>query len=236
MRKLLLSSAICILFAMQASSQRMVLPSTKVVAGYRPPANLYSPVVPGQGYVNGGDVQEQFMQGQWTIGSVKFKNGQKRENVWLVFNVQENKVYFRENNMTMEFVYPVEEFIIGVVIGADTIGVLYRSNYPAAGVHNDETFYEVMVDGKVQLLRCKAKSVGLYKDVSTPEPKRVTEKEQFFAFLPNGKIVKLKKNKEDILSALPEYADRINKIVRDKGLRLKTDEGLAELFGWLNES
>src|SRR5687767_4639463 len=57
--------------------QRMELPVVKVNSyGYSLPQNFYSPNNVGNNY-GGADVQNQFKNGQWTRGRVKFQNGQE---------------------------------------------------------------------------------------------------------------------------------------------------------------
>jgi hypothetical protein len=232
MRKFLLL-LLPVLACIQAHSQRITLPAIKSGGGGSMPSNFYAPNQVGN-TINDIDMQGQFARGEWTRGNVKFKNGQEGKNLLLLFDVHNNKLYFKENNMTMEFLNPVYEFEIGLLIGRDTSNVLYRSSYPAVNNNTDETFYEVVVDANIQLLWCRAKNVKMYKDVSQPEERRNTEKEQWYVHLPEGKMVKIKRDKDDIIKALPEYADRINLIIKQKGLRVKDAEDFVQLFAHLN--
>lgn len=231
MRKLLLLLFVAALAYTKVSAQRMTIPT---VGKGSMPTNMYAPNQVGN-TVNEVDLQSQYAQGQWTRGNVKFKNGQEAKNMLLLFDVHANKLYFLQDKTTMEFVYPVYEFEIGLLLNQDTVMVHYRSSYPAINNNNDETFYEIVVDGsKMQLLWCRAKTIQMYKDGSEPEHRRNTEKDQWFVYLPEGKMVKIKKDKNDIMKALPEYAEQINLIVREKSLRLKEPDHLIELFARLN--
>ena len=130
----------------------------------------------------------------------------------------------------------MREFYIGLIVGQDTATAHYRCAYPAVNANTPETFYEVVVDANIQLLWCRAKSTQLYKDASAPEQRRNTEKEQWYVYLPEGegKMVKIKKDKNSVMAALPQYADRIETIIKDKGLRLKEPEDFIRLFALLN--
>jgi len=234
MRKHLLLGIVTVLAFMEASSQRMSVPTVRTGSGAYLPANYYAPNQVGN-TVNPVDIQGQFTRGEWTKGDVKFKNGQEMKNQLLLFDVHSNKLYFQQNGTTMEFVYPVYEFQIGLLVGPDTAKVHYRCSYPAVNNNTDETFYEIVVDGsKMQLLWCRAKNVNMYKDTDQPEQRRNTEKEQWYVYLPEGKMVKVKKDKNEVLKALPEYADQINQIVKEKSLRLKETEDFIALFASLN--
>jgi hypothetical protein len=233
MRKLLLLLLIPALACTQAYSQRITMPVIKTGGGAREPANFYSPNAVGNTMYD-ADIQGQFARGEWTSGNVKFRNGQEGKGMLLLFDVHNNKLYFKQDKMTMEFLNPVYEFEIGLVVGLDTAKVLYRSSYPAVNYNTNETFYEVVVDANIQLLWCRAKNVNMYKDASQPEGRRNTEKEQWYVHLPEGKMVKIKKDRNDIIKALPEYADRINQIIKEKGLRVKDSEDFVQLFAHLN--
>lgn len=215
----------------QSVAQRMTIPNMK--AGSMP-TNMYAPNQVGN-TVNEVDIQQQFNRGAWTRGNVKFRNGQEARNILLVFDVYSNKLYFLEGKTTMEFMYPVYEFEIGLLVGQDTAMVRYRSAYPAVNSNTDETFYEIVVDGsKMQLLWCRAKSVKMYRDESAPEERRSTEKDQWYVYLPEGKMIKIKKDKNDIKKALPDHAEHIETIVRGKNLRLREPDDFITLFATLN--
>ena len=216
-----------------AQAYAQIAPATMSANAYRPPVTIFGPNSPHMRFIEKADIQQQFMRRDWTPGNVLFRNGMSANNVLLLFDVHSNKLYFRQGDQAMEFLNPVQEFLIGLIVEKDTAGVVYRVLYPAVNTNTDETFYEVLVDGKVQLLRCRAKNVNLYKDQSQPEPKRHTEKEQLYVYV-DGKMIKIKKDKDDILEALPKLADRINKITSEQRLKLKTDEGLLRLFRELN--
>jgi len=234
MRKLLLLVTLSALSLAHTYSQRITLPQVKEGSGARLPANFYAPNGVGSN-MNPIDIQGQFERGEWTRGNVKFRNGQEVKDVMLLFDVHNNKLYFKDGSTTMEFVNPVYEFEIGLLMGEDTAKVLYRSSYPAVNFNTTETFYEIVVDGNtMQLLWCRSKAVNLYKDKNQPEQRRNTEKEQWYVHLPEGKMVKIKKDKQDILNALPQYADRISLIIKEKGLKMKDPDDFIQLFASLN--
>lgn len=113
---------------------------------------------------------------------------------------------------------------------------LFRNDYPAIERNSVNTFYEVLVDGQFQLLKCRAKSVYLHKDTEAAEEERVPSKELLYIYTPNKKILLIKKNKSQIISQLPDYAANIENIVRTKRLKLKNEAALKELVVELNRT
>lgn len=181
------------------------------------------------------DVQRNFLYQTWRTGTVSFRGMAYRVQAPLIFDVYSNKLYFLKDSVIMEFSQPVKEFTIAVAAKKDTLELLYRSAYPAIHKNTDETFYEVLVDGKFQLLRCKAKTIGLYKDKEVPEDERDYSKELLYAYLPDGKMILVKKDKEYMLKEMPDYAEAIQRICAAEKLKLKNETQLKELFVGLNK-
>lgn len=180
-------------------------------------------------------VQTRFINQEWTAGTVSFKNLSEKISVPLLFDVFSNKLYFNQDNTFMEFTNPVLEFTLILKTKEETNNITFRNSYPAVDKNNDETFYEVMAEGKFQLLKCKAKSIYLIKEQNLPEEQRSYHREVYYAYTPAGKMVNIKKNKEDILKQLPEYANNIQTVLDSKKIKIKNDQSLKQLFQYLNE-
>ena len=178
-------------------------------------------------------VQSLFIEQVWSPGQVKFKTNTVLS-LPLIFDVYSNKLYFLQHNQIMEFAEPVTEFSMKLLKKSDTVTVAYRNNYPAVDKNTQETFYEILVDGDYQLLRCKAKTIHLYKDEEVPEEKRDYSKELFYALLPGNKMVQLKKDKEFVLKQMPGQAETIKTLAAEHKLKLKNEAQLVELFQLLN--
>jgi hypothetical protein len=181
------------------------------------------------------DVQQNFVNQIWRTGTVLFRSTLSRVTVPLIFDVYNNRLYFLRDSLIMEFTQPIKEFTIPVLTKKDTVDLLFRSGYPEIEKNTDGIFYQVIIDGNFQLLKCMAKTIGLYKDREIPEERRNRAKELWYAFLPNGKMVLLKTDKDYILKEMPEYADAIQKICADEKLKLKNEEQLQRLFIELNK-
>jgi hypothetical protein len=181
------------------------------------------------------DVQRNFFQQNWRTGTVSFRNTPDKAVVPLLFDVYSNRLYFLSGNSILEFANPVKEFLIPVVAKQDTLQLLYRNGYPAIHKNIAETFYEVLVDGKFQLLRCKAKTIALYKDKDVPEEERDYSKELLYALLPGEKIILVKKDKDYLLKEMPEHAGQIEQICVEEKLKLKNEAQLKTLFVALNK-
>ncbi len=180
------------------------------------------------------NVQSKFLRQEWSPGMVLLKDGKVLQ-LPLLFDIYGNKLYFLQDKDIMEFMQSVYEFTITLVKKNDSIVTKFRSFYPPVDKNTNETFYEVLVDGKFQLLRCKAKTIYLYKEQNIPEEERRYSKEILYAVLPDGKMLQIRKDKDYILAQMPDYGSRIQTIVSAHKLKLKNEEGLVQLFEYLNQ-
>ncbi|NII27148.1 hypothetical protein HB364_18820 [Pseudoflavitalea sp. X16] len=179
-------------------------------------------------------VRTKFLNQEWTPAVVTFKNGAPAMKVPVLFDEFAEKAYYQEGTTTMEFNHPIASISMLLLIKGDTAYVTFRNSYPPVHKNTGETFYEVLVDGKFQLLSCKAKTIGLYKE-DVPEDQRKDQiKEMIYAFFPDGQMVEIKKDK-DYLYTLPKYGEVIKSMAASKKLKLKNDKALKELFQYLNE-
>jgi|GEM_PF-1115466 len=179
-------------------------------------------------------VRAKFLNQEWSVGIVAFKNAAPTMNVPLIFDEFGEKLYYLQGNTTMEFNNPIASFKMLLVIKGDSTFVTFRNGFPPIHKNTGETFYQVMVDGKFQLLKCKAKTIALYKDEVPEEQRKEDIKELMYALLPDGQIVIIKKDK-DYLYTLPKYGDAIKNIAESKKLKLKNEKSIVELFEYLNE-
>lgn len=171
----------------------------------------------------------------WINGWVRVNKNRIFKDVSLRFDAYNNKLYFKTDSTEFEFVLPVNEFCIPYKEDAPRDSSLFRNGYPAIDKNTEETFYEVLVDGKFQLLNFISKVIESYSSYNTPATKRFVNVYQSYAMLPNGSIVKLKYGADKILSAMPAYADAIKNIADKNKLKLKNEEQVVQLFKLLNQ-
>jgi hypothetical protein len=180
------------------------------------------------------DLQKMFLEQQWLPGIVSFKGGRPAMSVPLIIDLHNNALYYLQGSVIMEFVDTVSQFMIRVPSKKDSILMKFKCQLPAIQSNNAETFYEVLVDGKIKLLKCKAKTITLFKDNTIPEEKRQELKQLYFAELPGNKLVVLPDDAEGIKERLPEYSTKIADVLKSGHIKLKNENKLAELFVGLN--
>jgi len=182
------------------------------------------------------DLQKMFLEQQWMPGVVSFKSGRPAMSVPIILDLHNNTLYYLQGAVIMEFVDTISQFMILVPSKKDSILMKFKCLMPTIQANGPETFYEVLVDGEVKLLKCRAKSIHLFKDKNLPEEKREDMKQLYFAELPGNKIVMLPMDADAIKERLPEYSTAIGEILKHDHIKLKNENKLAELFVHLNNT
>lgn len=180
------------------------------------------------------NIQEFFTNQTWMPGVVMFKSGRPNMQVPLIFDQHNNMLYYQQGHVIMEFVDTVSAFMMKVPYKSDSIFLHFKAGFPPIQTNTDATFYEVLVDGKFSLLKCKSKSVLLFKDRDIPEEQRENIKQLYFALLPDGKMHLIMMDMDRIKTELPQYATRIAEIQKKEKIKLKNEAKLKQLFVELN--
>lgn len=184
---------------------------------------------------DGTDLQKKFIKQEWTDGIVKFRSGRPDMHVPLLFDVFDNTLYYLQDSVIMEFVDSVLQVTFLAKFNQDTVQMLFRRFYPSIQANTPATFYRVLVDGSIHLLRCDAKTTLLFKDPETPEArKKDPTRSLYFACLPNGKLVQIAPDTDKLLKAIPGYNTLIIEILKRERLKPKDENRMVQLFVHLN--
>lgn len=167
----------------------------------------------------------------WKNGSVMLKKGTLIKDMQLKFDVYRNKLFFLRDGNVYEFADTVKDFYLDYSDRA-TNGLVYRSNFPPVDKNTTTTFYELLVDGKVALLKYRSKSLMEFKEIDMRKVKKYEDKQQYYLALPGNRIVKIKRDKKSLFEALPEYTNELTKIIDQQGL--KNEDALITVIEQLN--
>ncbi len=200
------------------------------VSGYKPQQRMEVYSWAQRPDEDGTDIQKKFIKQEWTRGVVKFKSGRPDMQVPLIFDVHNDMPYYLQNNVIMEFVDSVSEFSMAVPFKKDSMVMKYKRFYPAIQANSSVTFYQVLVEGKIELLKCRSKSILLFKDPQTAEERKKDPEYLYFVYMPGGKIVQIKPDAEVILKNMQEYDWVIREVMKKEKLKPNDEDNLVELF------
>lgn len=176
------------------------------------------------------------LNADWGKGIVKFKNGYSLSEVELQFNLVENELYFKKNNITYAFVDPIKEFVITYTEENASHTSLLRCGYPLSGENTNLTYYEVVKEGNmVHLLKKTIKLVQTTNNYGQGTQKEYRQIIQWYVYdVKNARVEPIKKDKNSLKLALPSFASQIDLFAGEKKYKFHNEEEIVELISSLN--
>lgn len=167
---------------------------------------------------------------EWRNAEVLLNTG-ARYNLSVKYNIYADELFFQRNNQTMSFVVPVKEFVFN---GNSEKVEIFRNGYPINEDFNGKSFYQVLIDGRAQLLKKLSKQVMETKDFnSSVVKKRFTDLNKIYAFRDN-QFYQLKRDRSSILNIFSDKSNEIAKYISDNKINLKKDDELIKVFNYYN--
>lgn len=171
----------------------------------------------------------------WLPGAIRLKNGKFVKDLVLKFDLHKNKLYFLRDRRAWEFVDSVRDFYLENVDG-NTLGFVYRNGFPAINKNTEQTYYEVFVEGRLCLLKYHYRKLMKMNGPTANQVKgKLEDKGDWYAFLPDKRIIKLTSNEKSLVRDLPGYEEAIQSVIQEFKPNLRTDDGMTMLFQQLNK-
>lgn len=169
---------------------------------------------------------------KWLPTTVKTQSGKEYENVMVKYNLLEDVPYFlSKGDITMIFSTPIKEFVIENNEKAEKR--IFRANFPNHDKYNALTFYEVLVDGNVKLLKKQQKKITENRAYNAATlVKSIVDNINYFVFVDN-QLIPLKKDKK-FFQLLPGNTDATVALLNDKDTNLRSEEDLIKLIKTFN--
>lgn len=186
--------------------------------------------------INGEMYGNPYIIKDWSEGLVKFTSGRVLNQFKLRFDCVRNQLVLQFQGSTFAAESKVKEFVMYTSSGKKKDSLVFRKGYPAIDKGNEHTFYQVLFEGKTQLLRLIAKNVVEEKELiaSTRARGRLEEEEKYY-LLKDGAMILLPPDKSQILNALPAQATALAQFINDNNLRFRTQADYIQLAKKYNE-
>ncbi|MES2652155.1 MAG: hypothetical protein V4663_10460 [Bacteroidota bacterium] len=178
-----------------------------------------------------------YMYATWVKGNVTFANGKIVKDIGLKYDLVKDELLFAgKNNQEYYFNDSIKEFTL---IGEkDNVAIysLFRNGFPVVKNLSASSFYEIIVDGEVQLLKKNIKTISETKEFnSATTVKNINENSSYYIAKPNS-IVQLKR---DDMKALANALDNqkssaILEFSAKNKLNPKKEEDLKKVLAYYN--
>lgn len=171
----------------------------------------------------------------WVKGDVAMKDGTVYKNVLLMYDQIADQLLFEgDNGDSLTFVKPVHEFNLPIINKGTTTGYNYRNGFPAIGSNTTNSFYEVINDDKVKILKRTKKTILSHKDYSSANQVSEVNSNTSYYILKNNTMSQIKPNSKTILEALSDKSAAVEKYIKENNLDVKRDTDLGKVFEYYN--
>ncbi|MBA9079428.1 hypothetical protein [Rufibacter quisquiliarum] len=189
------------------------------------------------GKMYSGATGSPYLYNDWTNGTVTLKDGTTYQGLNLLYDQQKDELIFSiDKNRMQTFMHPVHEFILQVANGSGAAYTekKFRNGFASVDGANGNSFYEVLAEGKVQLLKRTTKTIVEERAPgATIATKQIKPTMRYYMTTPTG-FVKIRKDKKEILAVLKDKSTEIAKFAENNNLSFKEDEDLAKLVTYYN--
>jgi len=178
-----------------------------------------------------------FLNSNWTAAKITLPNGKEIGPLLVKLNIESDQLYFFDSLgkelVAAEGAVRKIEFID--YFSKDSIRYIFKNGYPVMDKQNENFFYQVLTEGKIQLLVKKFKYVRVSKDAYTSEESKEFVDGGIVKYLYDGDTIQeFQPNKNFILSFMKDKIDTINKFIADNKTNFKKTSDLIELFTYYN--
>ncbi|MES2275570.1 MAG: hypothetical protein V4592_06085 [Bacteroidota bacterium] len=167
-----------------------------------------------------------YLLDNWTAGSATVEKG-RYDNIKLKYDIKNDQLIFAgKDDVPMGFADPVKKFSIN--------NRNFANGFPAIGAQGKDSYYEVLSDGKVKLLKHYAKHIEENKTYgSAAVTREYTGIETYYVFK-DDKMSAIKPDRKNISDLTADKAAQIDTYLKTNKVNFKNDASLGQLFDYYN--
>lgn len=189
-----------------------------------------------QNYTN--MVGDPYLIPRWFEGSVQFVD-KKPITVKLKYNLLNDQLLFQNarDSSAMVFIDPVKSFSFNMfkIDESDLAPLVFTDGYPAIDAQTPTSFYQVIADGKVKLLKRYRKIIRTDQAFNSATATQSFEMiNPVYYIVTGGTIARIKPGQKAIMTALGDKADKLQAYIKGTSVNYKSDAELSKLFNYYN--
>lgn len=173
----------------------------------------------------------------WAEGKVDFVNG-KSATLQIKYDLIKDELLFhgKSDSAAFAFVDQVKgfSFTSSVIEESNILMPVFSSGYPAVDDQTPASFYQVIADGKVKLLKHYKKTIRTEKAFNSATSIRSFVLSGIYYVFIDNQITRIKPGQKTILAALSDNADQLKRYMQSNKIDYKNDAALAKLFSYYN--
>jgi len=178
-----------------------------------------------------------FLVNNWANGTVNLANG-KNITAQLKYDLVKDELLFKNPNdsTAMVFVNPLKGFVFSNfrIEESDLVPVAFSSGYPTVDDQNGSSFYQVIADGKLKLLKRYRKTIRTDQAFNSATVTRSFVLNVFYYLLAGGKMTRIKPSSKTIVAVMADNETLVQAFIKSNKTDFKSDKDLFALFNYYN--
>jgi len=171
----------------------------------------------------------------WSDGVVIFSSGRVVKQFKLRFDCVHNRLMLQFEGASFAAESQIREFVIYTKSGKKKDSMVFKKGFPGIDGNSEETFYQVLVNGKATLLRLFMKNLVQERQLVTDNSHRRLEDEERYFLVQDGAMISLPENKNELVEKLPAQKDPIKQFITQQNLRMDKVDDFVKVISKYNE-
>jgi hypothetical protein len=170
----------------------------------------------------------------WCDGVVRFTSGRTVNQFKLKFDCLKNMLLLQFNGSAFAAESKVKEF---VMYPKNKDSLLFRRGFPVTEKTSESTYFQVLLQDKVSLLRLVAKNVIEEKQLVSVNGRvnRRMEDAEFYYLLQNGAMIWLPADRTALPEKFTDKKEGIAQFIADRQLKMHSPEDFIQVVKKYNE-
>jgi hypothetical protein len=163
----------------------------------------------------------------WSNGIIRFTSGKVTDKFKLKFNAAQNRLMLQFNGSTFAAESMINEFVLYTRNKKDSF--VFRKGFPTTDRGNEETFYQVLDNGRTALLRLATKDIIEEKEVLASKPSRRFQDVEFFYLLKDGIMHKIDRDVTPLQDILSDKREELENYISSEQLKMRSAEDMVKV-------
>ena len=170
----------------------------------------------------------------WSDGVIRFSSGRVTDQFKIKFDCITNRLMLLFKGSSFASESKVREFILYNKSTAGKDSMVFRKGFPATKKANEETFYQVLAEGKTTLLCLHIKQITEEQQIASKVIYRRIRDEQEYYLVKNGAMTILPSDKSSIIEMLNDQSEKIQQFISEQQIKFRNTEDFRKLVVYYN--
>ena len=175
-----------------------------------------------------------YLLNNWNYGVIKFTSGRIVKQFKLKFDCLNNQLLLQFEGNTFAAESKVTEFVIYPKGKSKNDSMVFRKGFPSIDRGNENTYYQVLLDGKSTLLRLFIKLIIEEKQIVGGSVSKKTDDDEQFYLLQDKAMITLPREKNSVHESFPLHKDELRQYIVKEQLKMRNAGDFVKLVQYYN--